>query len=58
MPVTVLGIVAIVGLCLWVFFRRGSINDRAEVDVPIADESRADERSADGPGDEADRTPT
>jgi hypothetical protein len=34
---TVLAIIAVISLCLWLFFRRGSINDRAEVDAPVSD---------------------
>jgi len=52
LPVTVVVILAIVGLCLWLLFRRGSISDRAEIDVPI-DESPATS-SGDGLGDEPD----
>ena len=37
MILTVLAIVALIALCLWLFFRRGSINDRAEVDMPLPD---------------------
>ena len=39
----VLVIVAVAGLALWMILRRGSIADRAEVDVPIDDDR--------GPGD-------
>ena len=65
--VAVVAIVAIVGLCLWLFFRRGSINDRAEIDVPLVVEPAPTEStptaepteppSVGGPGDEADRSP-
>lgn len=33
----IVAIVALIALCLWLFFRRGSINDRAETDVPLPD---------------------
>jgi hypothetical protein len=57
----VLVIVALVGLCLWLFFRRGSINHRADVDMPIGDhpvsEAPTDPpTSVDRPGDETHRT--
>jgi hypothetical protein len=35
----VIAIVALIALCLWLFFRRGSINHRAEVDVPLPEPS-------------------
>ena len=37
MVLAVVAIAAIISLCLWLFFRRGSINDRAEVDMPLSD---------------------
>lgn len=49
-------IVAIVALCLWLFFRRGSINHRADVDMPIGDQPST--TSADGSRDEPDRPAT
>lgn len=36
--IAVVAIVVIVGLCLWLLFRRGSIGDRAKVDVPDPDD--------------------
>ncbi|MEI7593758.1 MAG: hypothetical protein WCK41_11115 [Actinomycetes bacterium] len=35
---TIFVIVALVALCLWLFFRPGSISDRADVDVPLSDD--------------------
>lgn len=52
--IVVVAILAIVGLCLWLFFRRGSINHRADVDMPIDD--RPPPTSSDGSGDEPDRS--
>jgi hypothetical protein len=39
---SVIAIVALIALCLWLFFRRGSINDRAEIDVPLPDQDEGD----------------
>ena len=59
-PAILVGVVVVVGACLWLLFRRGSIADRARTED---DETAAAETDADGlaPGtrdDDGDQSPS
>lgn len=57
-PAILVGVVVVVGACLWLLFRSGSIADRARTEDDEAAASDADDRAPGSGADGGDQSPT